>query len=110
MVVGSGSSLSQKSKLLLPVPLKPQSRWYEFADSTMPLSRKVPLEFGELVNSHPETVTGKTTSISSELLLLETLSMNAIRVTSWLDLWLTAYGEIVEADSNSLHREMIISG
>ena len=35
MVVGTRSSLSEKkSKLLLPIPLCPQSRWCDFSDST----------------------------------------------------------------------------
>ena len=112
MIAGAGSSLSgKKSKLLLPVPLRPQSRWYEFSDSPLPLTRQVPREICDLLRSNPLTVAAKGTHVSaSELLLMETLAMNSLRATSWMDQWLSALGKMIDKVKQPQVMEMLVSG
>ena len=68
MVAGARSSLLQKSKLLVPVPFRQQGVWYVLADSSVPLTRQVPLEFCDLVRSNHITVAAKDTHVSVCLL------------------------------------------
>ena len=57
------------------------------------------------------SVVGKGTQVSaSELLLMESLAMNSLRATSWMDQWLSALGKMIDRERHPNQMEMLLSG
>ena len=108
---GNKSLASRKSKLLPPMPGMEQRHWYEFLGDSISSPKEIAPETADFLGSSKEALQAKGAHLSaSEVLVVESLSLNSLKATSWLDYWLDAVDQLVSDDAPQELREMLRSG
>ena len=113
---GKKSLASKKSNLLPPMPCQEQRHWYEFLGDSTSSPREISPETADLLGTSKEALQSKGAHLSaSEVLVLESLSHNSLKASSWLDYWLDAVdllvsGMVEGGDAPQELREMLRSG